>query len=69
MDNTIRMPCGIPFTILIFYSRNRRRSIAFVTLYDAFRIVEIADGIERHPPWTTIHIQTELCMVVHFGSS
>ena len=67
VNDSVRMSLCIPITVFILNARYRCSIVSFVTLYDAFSIVEITDGVERHHQWTTIHIQTELCMVVHFG--
>lgn len=56
MNDTVRMAGNIPVAIGILDAWNRRGGFALVTLCDAFSIVEVTDGVERHHQWTTIHI-------------
>lgn len=56
MDDAVRVAGSIPVAIGILDAWNRRGGLALVTLCDAFSIVEVTDGVERHHQWTTIHI-------------
>lgn len=46
MNDTVRMAGNIPVAIGILDAWNRRGGLALVTLYDAFNIVEVTDGVE-----------------------
>ena len=56
MDDAVGVAGGVPVAVGVLDARDRRGGFAFVALYDAFGIVEITDGVERHHQWTTIHI-------------